>query len=167
MRRYATAAAVIVALAAAACVRAPPPAGPLDSPRFNERAGWPDYATTIRYIDDRVRYEDFYTGFEVGPTGGMCYVYETGHAWCVPPKAVGEVRIDQYVEVHCSKWYPECVYGTADGVATGEVANEMQLRERFEDRARLVAAFEHLAFLMGGPDRTPDPFAAKVAAPGG
>jgi len=41
------------------------------------------------------------------------------------------------------------------------------VRERFEARARLVAAFRHLVYLLGGPDLHPDPFAAAGEAPGG
>jgi hypothetical protein len=168
MGRGARGAAVVMALAAAACVRVPqPPPGSLDSPRFNQRGGWPDYATTIRYIADHVRYEDFDSGFAIGPTGDMCYVYEPGYAWCVPPKEVAYIGIDNYIEVHCSKWYPQCIYKTNNGIPTREIANEVQVRERFEDRAKVVAAFNHLIYLMGGPDPTPDPFAAKATAPGG
>ena len=162
---------LILALSVAACTRAwvaSPPPGPIDSPRFAERAGRPDYATTIRYIDDHVRYEDLDTGFAIGPTGDMCYAFEPGLSWCIPPKAVGYVGMDRYVEVHCSKWYPYCAYKVGRGAAaTRERADQVQVREPFEDRARLVAAFRHLLRLMGGPDLAADPFAAKDAAPGG
>jgi hypothetical protein len=163
------AAILMLALSAAACAPrwAPPPLADLNSLRFNERAGRPDYATTIRYIDDHVRYEDLDTAFVIGPTGDMCYVSAPGHGWCIPPKQVGEVGMDRYVEVHCSKWHPSCAYKLTGGVPTGRLANQVQVRERFEDRAKLVAAFHHLVYLLGGPDPTADPFAAKSAANGG
>jgi hypothetical protein len=162
-------AALALSLGVAGCVRAPamPPGAVLDSPRFAERRGYPDYATTIRYIDDHVRYEEFDTRFAVGPAGDMCYGDEPGSAWCIPPRAVGEVRMDRYVEVHCSKWFPLCAYRLAGGSLAGQAANRVQLRERFEDRAKLVAAVRHLVYLMGGPDPRPDPFAAADGSPGG
>jgi hypothetical protein len=173
-RSLARAAALVVAAALGACapgwvaVYPAPPAPPVASPRFAERAppaGRPDYPTTIRYIDNRVRYEDIAASFVIGPSGDMCYADDLYDYWCIPPKAVGEVRMDRYVELHCGKRFPGCAYKAprAGGTGLREYANRVRVREPFEDRENLVNAFRHLIRLMGGTELAGDPFASPPA----
>jgi hypothetical protein len=164
-RTIARACAALALAAAAACApRWVPPPGALDSPRFAVRPpppGTPGYLATIAYIDTHVRYAHIGAQFVVGPTGDMCYSEEPGAFWCIPPKAVGRVAMDRYVEVHCAKWAPYCAYGNAPRlVPRYQFADKMKLRGEFEDRKRLVDAVDHLLYLMGRV-KFPDPFASR------
>jgi hypothetical protein len=145
---------------------APPPPQNFNDPAFARRApspGQPTYLSTIKYIDDGIRYSEPAGAFFVSPDGRMCFrgvlnvkqtifddLYQSD--WCLAPTAIGRVET-----------VPSVVTGTSDLQLSCNHANPQCAREiRYSDRAANTVivptvasheekvAVERLIYLMGG-----------------
>jgi hypothetical protein len=147
---------------------APPPA-PVNSPVFAVRAplpGQPAYLTTIKFIDDGMRYVDPLSLFYVSPAGEMCFrthpdypttIYENYYRdWCIFPQTVDRVEVVtnptiNEVRVWCMRAYPQCAHSPADGgFANYIVAPTLDYRQE-------RVAVENLVYMMGGGARFAEP----------
>jgi hypothetical protein len=148
-----------------------------DGPGFNAPVyarrppppGRPNYAQTIAYIDDGLRYVDPRAGFFVSPDGRMCFHgalnvtetvldYISNPDWCLPPRSVGRVDsiatvTNSQVRVTCRHDDPQCVreIGNLNRETDSLLMPTVPARPE-------KAAVEYLVYLMGGAVGDGQPF---------
>jgi hypothetical protein len=141
----------------------------INSPAFAKRGplpGQPGYLSTIKYVDDGVRYVDPLSQFFVSPAGEMCFrtglsaptvYYQAFYRnWCIHPQFVDRVSVItqtelRAVELWCLRAYPQC----AHALETGEIANRVFATTVDYQQER--AALQHLIYMMGGNVRFSQP----------
>jgi hypothetical protein len=153
---------------------APAPAAPINSPVFAIRAPLPGqlgYLTTIKFIDDGMRYVDPLTQFYISPAGEMCFrtrpdyptiIYDNFYRdWCIFPQTVDRVEAVtnptfNEVRLWCMRAYPQCARSLPDG----RIGNSISAPTLDYRQERL--ALENLVHMMGGNTRLSQPYEVEV-----
>ena len=153
---------------------APAPAAPINSPAFAIRAPLPaqlGYLTTIKFIDDGMRYVDPLSQFYISPAGEMCFrtrpdyptiIYDNYYRdWCIFPQTVDRVEAVtnptfNEVRLWCMRAYPQCAHSLPDG----RIRNSISAPTLDYRQQRL--ALENLVYMMGGNARLSQPYEVEV-----
>ena len=153
---------------------APAPAAPINSPVFAIRPPLPaqlGYPTTIKFIDDGMRYVDPLSQFYISPAGQMCFrtrpdyptvIYDNYYRdWCIFPQTVDRVEAVtnptfNEVRLWCMRAYPQCAHSLPDG----RIGNSISAPTLDYRQERL--ALENLVHMMGGNARLSQPYEIEI-----